>query len=142
MLENGFKMAQNSVDSESEMQQSQRHFGTAGTILEAAFVDPAYEWPSPEGVGKNAIELQASINIMLDDNDSVKTTVSQKQRMTIPPNPAVAKKKKVGWLSCCKTGGDSAIMSLAEYENAKKSRSSTQENALCREEETSKGITN
>jgi len=113
-------MAQNSVDSESEMQQSQRQFGTAGTILEAAFVDPAYEWPSPEGVGKNAIELQASINIMLDDNDSVKTTVSQKQRMTIPPNPALAKKKKVGWLNCCKTGGDSAIMSLAEYENAKK----------------------
>mmetsp|Transcript_234 Transcript_234/g.588 ORF Transcript_234/g.588 Transcript_234/m.588 type:complete len:765 (-) Transcript_234:117-2411(-) len=109
-------MAQGSVDSES-----QRQFGTAGTILEAAFVDPAYQWPSPEGVGKNAIELQASINIMLDDNESVQTTESQKERMTIPKNPALAKKKKGGCFSCCKTGGDSAIMSLAEYEKAKKS---------------------
>ena len=57
---------------------------------------------------------------MLDDNDSVKTTESQKQRMTIPPNPALAKKKKGGLFSCCKSGGDSAIMSLAEYEKAKK----------------------
>jgi len=36
-----------------------------GTILEAAFVDPAYEWPPEEGVGKNAIELQASTALLL-----------------------------------------------------------------------------
>ncbi|KAL9186052.1 hypothetical protein ACHAXT_005290 [Thalassiosira profunda] len=34
--------------------------GVTGTILEAAFVDPAYSWPPAEGQGKNAIELQAS----------------------------------------------------------------------------------
>jgi len=114
-------MAQNSVDSESQTQQSERRFGTAGTILEAAFVDPAYQWPSPEGVGKNAIELQASVNIMLDDNDSVKTTESQKKRMTIPKNPVQAKKEKSRWWNCCRSGGDSAIISLAEYEKAKRS---------------------
>ena len=120
MVESG-TMAQNSVGSESQTLQSQRQFGSAGTVLEAAFVDPAYQWPSPEGVGKNAIELQASVNIMLDDNDSVKTTESQKERMTIPENPAIAKKKKSRWWNCCRSGGDSAIMSLAEYEKAKRS---------------------
>jgi len=38
----------------------------AGTILEAAFVDPAYSWPPEEGVGKNAIELQASTALLLN----------------------------------------------------------------------------
>ena len=113
-------MAQNSIGSESPTFASNRQFGSAGTILEAAFVDPAYQWPSPEGVGKNAIELQASVNIMLDDNDSVITTESQKKRMTIPENPAHSKKEKSKWWQCCKSGGDSAIMSLQEYENAKK----------------------
>lgn len=113
-------MAQNSVGSESQTLPSQRQFGSAGTILEAAFVDPAYQWPSPEGVGKNAIELQASVNIMLDDNDSVKTTDSQKERMRIPENPALSGKKKSKWWNCCKSGGDAAIMSLAEYEKAKR----------------------
>ena len=93
-------------------------FGSAGTILEAAFVDPAYQWPSPDGVGKNAIELQASVNIMLDDNDSVVTTESQKARMTIPEKPKLGKKAK--WYNCCRSGGDAAIMSLQEYEQAKK----------------------
>mmetsp|Transcript_16471 Transcript_16471/g.33132 ORF Transcript_16471/g.33132 Transcript_16471/m.33132 type:complete len:844 (+) Transcript_16471:155-2686(+) len=36
------------------------HRGVSGTILEAAFVDPAYTWPPADGQGKNAIELQAS----------------------------------------------------------------------------------
>lgn len=111
----------NSVDSESQTQESLRQFGTAGTILEAAFVDPAYQWPSPEGVGKNAIELQASVNILLDDNESVKTTESQKERMTIPKNPAQAKKNGGRFWNCCRTGGDSAILSLAEYEKSKRS---------------------
>lgn len=38
--------------------------GVSGTILEAAFVDPAYSWPPAEGQGKNAIELQASTALM------------------------------------------------------------------------------
>lgn len=40
------------------------HKGASGTILEAAFVDPAYSWPPAEGQGKNAIELQASTALM------------------------------------------------------------------------------
>lgn len=100
------------------MAQKMRQFGMSGTILEAAFVDSAYQWPSPEGAGKNAIELQASVNIMLDDNESVITTDTQKERMTIPENPALQKKSK--WWNCCKSGGDTAIMSLQEYELRKK----------------------
>ena len=88
----------------------------AGTVLEAAFVDPAYQWPSPEGVGKNAIELQAGVNMLMDE-DSVITTETQKARMTIPKKPKVGEKTK--WWNCCKSG-DAAIMSLAEYEKAKK----------------------
>lgn len=38
----------------------------AGTLLEAAFVDPAYHWPPPDGQGKNAIELKASQSLMRD----------------------------------------------------------------------------
>ncbi|VEU33994.1 unnamed protein product [Pseudo-nitzschia multistriata] len=119
-------MAQNSIASESlETAPTVPQIGKYGTILEAAFVDPAYQWPSPEGVGKNAIELQASISMMVDDNESVKTTASQKERMTIPENPAHAKKKQTKggrWWKCCgRSGGDSAILSLAEYEQAKKS---------------------
>ena len=38
----------------------------AGTVLEAAFVDPAYQWPPPDGQGKNAIELKASQALMED----------------------------------------------------------------------------
>lgn len=40
------------------------HKGVSGTILEAAFFDPAYSWPPAEGQGKNAIELQASTALM------------------------------------------------------------------------------
>jgi len=110
-----------SVDSESQTatQPSALQFGKGGTVLEAAFVDPAYQWPSPDGVGKNAIELQASVNIMLDDNDSIRTTESQKERMTIPEKPPLSE-KKAKWWNCCKSGGDSAILSLAEYEAAKR----------------------
>ena len=35
-----------------------------GTILEGAFVDPAYPWPPAEGQGKHAIELQASTALL------------------------------------------------------------------------------
>eukprot|EP00536_Pseudo-nitzschia_multiseries_P009949 jgi/Psemu1/258613/estExt_Genewise1Plus.C_2900035 len=93
-----------------------------GTILEAAFVDPAYQWPSPEGVGKNAIELQAGINMLLEDDASIQTTESQKERMRIPENPAGrSSTKKTRWWKCCgRAGGDSAILDLAEYEKAKK----------------------
>eukprot|EP00539_Tryblionella_compressa_P017802 CAMPEP_0178854532 /NCGR_PEP_ID=MMETSP0746-20121128/22891_1 /TAXON_ID=913974 /ORGANISM="Nitzschia punctata, Strain CCMP561" /LENGTH=720 /DNA_ID=CAMNT_0020520541 /DNA_START=272 /DNA_END=2436 /DNA_ORIENTATION=+ len=86
----------------------------AGTILEAAFVDPAYDWPPPDGVGKNAIELQASVNL-IDDDDSVKTTESQKKRMTIPPKPVVGADEKGGkkerWWNCCSSADEESLQS-------------------------------
>lgn len=91
-------------------------FGSYGTILEAAFCDPAYQWPPPEGEGKNAIELQASINL-LDDTNSVHTTESEKARMAIPPKPQTSSSKK--WWKCC-SDIDSAVMTLQEYEIAKR----------------------
>ena len=42
--------------------------GASGTILEAAFVDPAYSWPPAEGQGRNAIELTASSALMRSAN--------------------------------------------------------------------------
>ncbi|KAG7338101.1 hypothetical protein IV203_016970 [Nitzschia inconspicua] len=100
---------------------AKQQYGAAGTILEAAFVDPAYDWPPPDGFGKNAIELQASVNL-IDDSDSVRTTESQKQRMSIPPKPSLeGTGKKSRWWNCCTSGGDEAILSLAEYEHAKRS---------------------
>jgi len=92
---------------EKEMAPPSQQFGTAGTVLEAAFVDPSYQWPPPDGVGKNAIELQASVNLVLDDDASVKTTDSQRERMHIPDNPASSNKydssggRKKKWWNCC-----------------------------------------
>lgn len=42
--------------------------GASGTILEAAFVDPAYSWPPADGQGRNAIELTASSALMRSAN--------------------------------------------------------------------------
>jgi len=52
------------VDTGRESTAMASHKGVSGTILEAAFVDPAYSWPPAEGQGKNAIELQASTALM------------------------------------------------------------------------------
>ena len=43
-----------------------------GTVLEAAFVDPAYQWPPPDGQGRNAIELKASQSLIADLDDPTK----------------------------------------------------------------------
>ena len=79
---------------------------TGGTILEAAFVDPAYSWPPEDGQGKNAIELQASIKLLQSNDDnqddaSVFTTESALQRMR-PPNAPQPKSIRNIW-NCCKT---------------------------------------
>lgn len=100
-----------------------KQYSSYGTILEAAFVDPAYTWPPPEGEGKNAIELQASVNL-LDDNASVATTESEKERMKIPPKPkrleqpANAPKKK--WWKCCAQANDQEMADLHNWELQKK----------------------
>jgi hypothetical protein len=107
---------------EEEEEQGNHKYGSGGTVLEAAFVDPAYQWPPPDGVGKNAIELQASINLM-EDSASVRTTDTQRERMSIPTKPAAVAQPTQRWWNCCGTkggGGPAAIVSLAEYEQAKR----------------------
>lgn len=73
-----------------------------GTILEAAFVDPAYSWPPSDGQGKNAIELEAA-PALLDDDEA--TTQEEKEAMKMPPKPT---KKKRGFWNCCRA--DDAVV--------------------------------
>lgn len=87
-----------------------------GTLLEAAFVDPAYTWPPVEGVGKNAIELQASIDLLQGDDISVGTTESMRARMRPPDRPVIVPSKK--WWQCCKKD-EHAIEQIREYEQKK-----------------------
>jgi hypothetical protein len=91
---------------------------SSGTILEAAFVDPAYSWPPSDGEGKNAIELQASILLLNedDDNDSVQTTEATKRSMRMPVRPIV---EKVKWWNCCKAQDAVATQQILEYEAKK-----------------------
>eukprot|EP00934_Nitzschia_sp_Nitz4_P008616 Nitzschia sp. Nitz4//scaffold47_size129522//119059//121402//NITZ4_003571-RA/size129522-snap-gene-0.202-mRNA-1//-1//CDS//3329552860//8606//frame0 len=109
-------------------------FGSLGTILEAAFVDPAYTWPPPEGEGKNAIELQAGLSLMADDDGSVVTTASQKERMTIPPKPKAAKK---GFFSCCRST-DAAISDLQQWQAAKEAAIKARKDHYAQKKEKSK----
>lgn len=91
-------------------------FGANGTVLEAAFVDPAYTWPPPEGEGRNAIELQASLSLMAQVEDgSVATTESQQRRMTIPPKPLGGSS---GLFGCCKS--NDAVVDLRDWELVRK----------------------
>lgn len=81
-----------------------------GTILEAAFVDPAYSWPPRDGEGKNAIELQASVNLTsFDDDRSDVTTDSEKERMKLPSKPKRPEGvSKWGFFNCCRN--DDAVV--------------------------------
>mmetsp|Transcript_17398 Transcript_17398/g.43410 ORF Transcript_17398/g.43410 Transcript_17398/m.43410 type:complete len:199 (+) Transcript_17398:238-834(+) len=126
-------------DGSEPYQKEMRQFGSAGTILEAAFVDPAYQWPSPDGAGKNAIELQASVNIMLDDNESVKTTESQKERMTIPKNPRQATGKKTKMVELLQIRRRFCHYEPPGIRNCQKGRTQEPQETLRRQEATSQG---
>jgi hypothetical protein len=94
---------------------------TQGTILEGAFVDPAYTWPPADGMGKNAIELQASLQLMSDgDAGSVFTTDSARERMA-PPDRPVPKKGRFGRLLCCRGSTDAVVSAeqMRVYEERK-----------------------
>jgi hypothetical protein len=85
----------------------------AGTILEAAFVDPAYTWPPAEGQGKNAIELQASVKLLEDDDaSSFQTTETQQKRMADPGMP------KKPWWKCCQSN-DAVVEDMRAYQEQK-----------------------
>lgn len=88
-----------------------------GTYLEAAFVDPAYVWPPVDGEGKNAIELQASANLM--DDDSLHTTDSMRQAMKLPEKPRTSLKKKKWW-QCCKSDADVEVVDMKDFEEQTK----------------------
>lgn len=96
-----------------------------GTILEAAFVDPAYSWPPKDGEGLNAIELQASVALLNDQLDtSDHTTETMRARMMAPTRPdgsviVVTEKKK--WWQCCGKNMDTgaAVDPMQEYRDKK-----------------------
>lgn len=90
--------------------------GGSGTILEAAFVDPAYPWPPADGQGNNAIELQASLQL-LDEEASVGTTESMRERMMLPERSSDVPTKK--WWQCCRS--NDAVMDDAAYRSKKMS---------------------
>lgn len=72
-----------------------------GTILEAAFVDPAYSWPPEEGKGPNAVELQAS-NALMEEKKETKP----EPEVPAPAPKATATSTKKSSGGCC--GGKSA----------------------------------
>lgn len=66
-----------------------------GTLLEAAFVDPAYGWPPAEGQGKNAVELQ----VMEDASFESEAPSVVEQTATTTTTTT----KSRGLFGCCKS---------------------------------------
>lgn len=110
-----------------------------GTLLEAAFVDPAYTWPPPEGVGKNAIELQAALGFGEDEDASVWTAESMKERMKMPKKP----RGYVSYKMCCGSENplfrhyekqrSEALQARKDYRAFKKARAKAKTQAYRRE---------
>jgi len=92
-----------------------------GTTLVAAFVDPAYSWPPADGQGKNAIELQATTELLNDgeedddDGDDEATTDAEREAMKMPEKPPSFRRR--GIFSCCRSAD---LHAVSEYEQRKK----------------------
>ena len=114
-LEGAPKTTMESYDEDQE-EEDELEPSKFGNILEAAFVDPAYPWPAVEGAGRNAIELQASVDLLSGDNISVGTTESMRERMTPPERPVLTPTKR--WWQCCKKDKN-VIDQIREYERKK-----------------------
>jgi hypothetical protein len=69
-----------------------------GTLLEAAFVDPAYGWPHADGEGKNAVELQVM-------DDASFETVPSTDNANAPPvaSTTTTTTTSRGFFGCCKS---------------------------------------
>ena len=65
-----------------------------GTTLEAAFVDPAYDWPPKEGEGRHALELEAS-------KDLIESNGEVKPEPEVKPVPKAAPPAKKSGGGCC-----------------------------------------
>ena len=83
------------IDDEPRLNVDETEVITNGTILEAAFVDPAYSWPPKDGEGANAVELEATPALMEEDE---MTTAEEREAMKMPEKPV----KKKGW-ACCRS---------------------------------------
>lgn len=80
-----------------------------GTILEAAFVDPAYNWPPKEGEGANAVETSASTVLLAKAEDG------DAKELEYPPAPRMRRQKmlvtetetytvgRCGIFKCCRS---------------------------------------
>lgn len=80
-----------------------------GTILEAAFVDPAYNWPPREGEGVNAVELEASTYLL------TKAENGDAPELNYPEKPKIKSRTQVitetetyttarcGFFKCCRS---------------------------------------
>jgi hypothetical protein len=102
-----------------------------GTILEAAFVDPAYPWPPIEGQGKNAIELKANPNLLTPDVTEIERPVSSTvttavNTPTITTKTTSAKSGKK-CLFGCRKGADQAVVTEKEQQTAVALQAATDE---------------
>eukprot|EP00545_Synedropsis_sp_CCMP1620_P006717 CAMPEP_0119015918 /NCGR_PEP_ID=MMETSP1176-20130426/11720_1 /TAXON_ID=265551 /ORGANISM="Synedropsis recta cf, Strain CCMP1620" /LENGTH=751 /DNA_ID=CAMNT_0006969243 /DNA_START=15 /DNA_END=2270 /DNA_ORIENTATION=- len=86
-----------------------------GTVLEAAFVHPDHTWPPADGQGKNAIELEASKNLLKDNaaDDDDATTDGEREAMQMPKKPVGMRK---GLFGLCRS---SDLHVVGEYEQKK-----------------------
>jgi|EP00979_Chaetoceros_neogracilis_P001406 hypothetical protein len=91
---------------ESAAQSSSGNF--QGIILEAAFVDPAYNWPQKEGEGINAIELSASTALLAkneQDSEDLEYPIAPKIRgqKRVTTETETYTVSRCGIFRCCKT---------------------------------------
>jgi len=109
----------NHAPEEAAPKESAGKFGYGkGKTLIAAFVDPAYSWPPADGQGKNAIELQATAELLNDgeeDDNDESTTNSEREAMKMPDKPPSLRKH--GIFSCCRSAD---LHAVSEYEQKKK----------------------
>mmetsp|Transcript_18388 Transcript_18388/g.24514 ORF Transcript_18388/g.24514 Transcript_18388/m.24514 type:complete len:811 (+) Transcript_18388:21-2453(+) len=103
-----------------------------GTILVAAFVDPAYSWPPEDGQGKNAIELQASTALLLSASDTkgndIESDDDDADSLATPPQPKLKARTKViskteivetsrcGFFRCCKNTEEHVVDTFEKEE--------------------------
>lgn len=75
----------------------------AGTILEGAFIDPAYSWPPKEGEGKNAIEIVSNETGETEDLAYPEVPKIKAKRRVITQTEVVQKGRCFGVFNCCKS---------------------------------------
>ena len=88
-----------------------------GTILEGAFVDPAYSWPHAEGVGKNAFEVVSKGTGSTDDSDLPAYPEVPKvkaKRKVITETEITSSNRCGGILKCCRSAEEAVVNTRVE----------------------------